>query len=145
MHQSAVLENRINSTGPATGIFEAAYLEAQRHRWIESQKSGRDLGDYAVRDWYQQFWWTFLRYRYVEHIRGEVRWDEFPDRSFAVARPLLEGDDHLATEIIGLYCEGLENLDIINWADRTGHCVDAVFECLLVINMNDARLDPRFN
>jgi len=139
MHQSALLENG------TTSILEAACCEALRHRWIESQKRGCDLGENAVRDWYQRYWWIFLRYRHVEHIPGEVCWKEFPDRSFAAVRSLLNGEDQLATEIINLYCEGLENLDIINWAERTGYSFDAVFECLLLINMNDARLDPQFN
>jgi hypothetical protein len=139
MHQSALVENRIAS------IFQAACSEAMRHRWIESQKRGCDLGEYAVRDWYQRYWWTFLRYRHVEHILGDVCWEEFPARSFAAVRPLLNGDDQLAVQIIDLYREGLENLDIIHWADRTGHSFEVVFECLLLINMNDARLDPKFN
>jgi len=139
MHQSALLENG------TTSIFEAACCEALRHRWIESQKRGCDLGEYAVRDWYQRYWWVFLRYRHVEHILGEVCWEEFPVRSFAAIRPLLNGTHRLAPQIIELYREGLENLDIINWADRTGLSFDDVFECLLLINMNDARLDPKFN
>ena len=139
MHQTTALD--VNTTS----IFEAAYLDACRHRWIESQKRGCDLGDFAIRDWYQRFWWTFLRYRHSEHILGNYRWDEFPQRSFATARPLLDGNDQLAATIIGLYLEGFENLDIISWANRSGHHFDSVYECLLLINMNDARLDPRFN
>lgn len=139
MHQSAALG--VNTTS----IFEAAYCEASRHRWIESQKSGCDLGDFAIRDWYQRFWWTFLRYRHTEHIFGEFHWDEFPRQSFATARPLLDSDDELAATIIDLYLQGFENLDIISWANRTGHEFEPVYECLLLINMNDARLDPKFN
>lgn len=139
MYESALLESE------TTSIFVAAFQEALRHRWIESQKHGRDLGDYAIRDWYDRFWWTFLRYRHIEHVLGESQWEEFPHRSFAAVRPLLDGNDDVAVTIIDLYREGFENLDIINWSHRKGHGFDAVFECLLLINMNDARIDPRFN
>lgn len=138
-HQSALLETEICS------IFEAAFEEALRHRWIESQKRGHDLGDHAIRDWYNTYWWTFLRYRHIEHVLGESCWNEFPDCSYAAIRPLLDGDDEIAATIIDLYREGFENLDIIHWAHRAGHAFDAVFECLVLINMNDARLDPKFN
>ena len=38
--------------------------EIQRHKWIESEKVGYDLGDRAVQDWICKFaaryrnWWT---------------------------------------------------------------------------------------
>ena len=51
----------------------------------------------------------------------------------------------LANEIIDLYRQGCENLDILNWALRNRLCLPEVRECLALINMNDARIDPQFN
>ena len=34
----------------ALSVYEEAVREADRHKWIESQKQGRDLGKVAVRE-----------------------------------------------------------------------------------------------
>ncbi len=31
------------------------YIEIERHKWIESEKAGRDLGHDAVKDWISRF------------------------------------------------------------------------------------------
>lgn len=124
-------------------VFQAAFEEARRHRWIESEKRGYDLGESAFLDWYEQHWNIFVRYRHVEHLIGERRWPEFGRRSFGVLRHAMVVD-WLTCEIVDRYQAGGENLDIINWAMDEGHDSDAVFECLEVININDARLNPRF-
>lgn len=126
-------------------VFEAAFLEARHHRWIESQKAGRDLGDAAFLDWYRRHWWRFLRHRHVEHLLGDVCWQEFNPDSFGVLGSLPGEDEWLAAEIVELYREGGENLGIIQHAYEQDWPLHEVRECLLLINMNDARLDPRFN
>ena len=42
---------------------EEQRAEIQRHKWIESEKAGRDLGEEAVRDWIHRFAasWRFHR------------------------------------------------------------------------------------
>src|SRR5690606_22090768 len=42
-------------------LYEEAHAEALRHKWIESQKHGRDLGDWAIRDWYRRYWRLYCR------------------------------------------------------------------------------------
>jgi hypothetical protein len=37
-----------------------ALLEAEKHKWIESQKAQRDLGDDAIRDWFLKYWNSWL-------------------------------------------------------------------------------------
>ena len=128
-----------------TSVFEAAFLEARRHRWIESQKSRRDLGDTAFRDWYHRFWWPFLRYRHVEHLLGERQWEEFERNTFGVLQVPLSNGSPLNREIIELYRSGWENLDIINHAVRRDYPMNQIHDCLVTINMNDARLNPRFH
>lgn len=126
-------------------VFEAAYLEACRHRWIESQIAGRDLGDTAIRDWYRKYWWPFLRYRHVEHLLGDRGWREFDATSFGVLDDALRLRRPLAMEIIDLYRTGWENLNIIHHSLHRNYPMDEVRGCLKMINMNDARLDPQFH
>ncbi|MFT4556541.1 MAG: hypothetical protein ACKVII_06875 [Planctomycetales bacterium] len=139
MSQTCVLAAEVCS------LYEAAFEEARCHRWIESQKRGYDLGNDGFLEWYDRFWWNFLRYRHLEHLLGEYRWSEFASDTFGVLMPLIESDDELAREIVDQYRQGCENLDILNWALRNCHCVDNVCQCLVLINMNDARIDPQFN
>jgi hypothetical protein len=139
MSQVAVLEAEVCS------LYEAAFEEARCHRWIESQKHGHDLGNDGFLEWYDRFWWNFLRYRHLEHLLGEYRWLEFAEETFGVFSPLIESEDELAVEIIDQYRQGCENLDILNWGLRNQMCLAAVRERLTLINMNDARIDPRFN
>jgi hypothetical protein len=139
MTQTCVLEAEVCS------LYEAAFEEARCHRWIESQKRGRDLENEGFLEWYHRFWWNFLRYRHLEHLLGDHRWLEFASDSFGVLGPFVDSNDELAIEIIDLYRQGCENLDIVNWALREKLSLAEVRERLAVINMNDARIDPRFN
>lgn len=49
--------------------------EIDRHKWIESQKVGYDLGENAVRDWVDHYAADFRRY--IHEQLGECI--EFPD------------------------------------------------------------------
>ena len=124
-------------------VFEAAFEEARRHRWLESEKCGYDVGESAFFDWYADYWTTFVRYRHVEHLVGERRWPEFGRKSYGVLRHAMIVD-RLTCEIVDRYQAGGENLDIINWALDEGFDFEDVFQCLETININDARLNPRF-
>ena len=126
-------------------VFEAAFNEARQHCWIESQKQSRDLGEQALRDWYHRFWWRFLRYRHLEHLLGERPWEEFDRDTFGSLQQFLLERGQFAHDIVDFYRDGWENLDIINWAIRHEISIDEVYDCLNLINMNDARIDPRFN
>lgn len=126
-----------------SSVFEMALQEARRHRWLESQFARRDLGDDATYDWYRKYWNTFIRYRHVEHLVGEKNWEEFGNESFGILRKAFQ-EQPLMYDIVELYRNGYENLNIIDWAFGRKHCMDAVYDCLIAINMNNARLDPRF-
>ena len=39
--------------------------EADRFKWIESEKAGHDLGERAIKNWIQQHWWDYLRARWL--------------------------------------------------------------------------------
>jgi hypothetical protein len=139
MSQNCLLEADVCS------LYGAAFEEARCHRWIESQKRGYDLGNDGFLEWYDRYWSNFLRCRHLEHLLGESRWLEFSVDAFGVLTPLIESEDALANEIIDQYRQGCENLDILNWALRNCVCLPEVRECLALINMNDARIDPQFN
>ena len=139
MGQNCLLEAEVCS------LYEAAFEEARCHRWIESQNRGYDLGNDGFLEWYARYWWNCLRYRHLEHLLGEYHWQEFSADAFGVLRSLVESSDELACEIIDQYRQGCENLDILNWAIRNDQSIDDVYDCLILINMNDARIDPRFN
>lgn len=128
----------------APSLFEAAYHEARRHQWLESQFARRDLGDAAFYDWYRRYWTTFLRYRHIEHLIGEQIWSEFNQKSFGILRDGYE-QNALTYEVIEQYRSGKENFNIIWWAQGNGHCADTVRQCLLQINMNGIRLHPRLD
>src|SRR5712671_3379360 len=58
--------------GPAVqkcSIYEDCQREADRFKWIESEKAGQDLGELAVRQWVKQHWCGYLRARWLEHLQ----------------------------------------------------------------------------
>src|SRR6266404_40242 len=63
-------------------VFKHCYLEAQRHKWIESERAGHDLGEEALRSWVKLHWNGYLRARWLEHLEGKVAWQELQDADF---------------------------------------------------------------
>src|SRR5262245_60181128 len=55
-------------------LYECGEEEAQRFKWIESEKAGRDLGEAAIRTWVRSHWNGFLRQRWLEHLQGKTYW-----------------------------------------------------------------------
>ena len=45
-------------TADVRSIYSDCESEADRFKWIESEKAGRDLGEPAIRRWVQDHWWT---------------------------------------------------------------------------------------
>jgi hypothetical protein len=127
-------------------LLPAAWDEIQRHKWIESEKARRDVGNAAVADWLRRFWWRFCRWRRIEHVEGVQRWYEFSHDDFAkIMRPILE-DDRLMLVIIELMkadrIRVMNDLEVIEWARDIGLPMDRVLEILGDIHINIARLDP---
>lgn len=136
-------------TGPQAGpppfhsVYDEARKEADRHKWIESQKEGRDLGDYAIESWYGKYWLLYCIQRRVEHLKGERPWREFSDEPFGKLDRILRSRDPLALRILEWVTAGNENLIIINWALDCDWPMDRVVDILAEIDVNRARLDPR--
>ena len=139
----AVAPSRVNTVDrPQASLYEEADLEAQRHKWILSERHGRDLGDSAIRDWYHRHWLHYCRRKRIEHVRGMKCWLEFGDDTFGCVYSLIVTGDLLADRILDRIDAGHENLGIINWAIDWGLPVDRVIELLTQIDVNRARLDP---
>ncbi|HEX6987283.1 MAG TPA: hypothetical protein VF170_18035 [Planctomycetaceae bacterium] len=123
-------------------LYEEADREAQRHKWIESERHGRDLGETAIRDWYRRHWPRYCRHKRLEHIRGMKLWREFGDEAFGCLYSLIVTGDLLADRILDRIDAGYENLCIINWAVEWGLPTDRVVDILQQIDVNRARLEP---
>ncbi|MEX0715102.1 MAG: hypothetical protein WD066_00875 [Planctomycetaceae bacterium] len=124
-------------------LYDEAIREAERHKWIESQKQGRDLGETAIRDWYRVHWMSYCRHRRLEHVRGSRCWREFEDEQFGRLYSSIVAGDLLADRILDRVYNGYENLDVLLWALEWGLPIDRVIDLLSQIDVNRARLDPR--
>lgn len=123
-------------------LYSAALEEALRHKWIESQKQGRDLGDAALKDWFRRHWLPFCRWKRLEHVEGMQRWTEFAEHEFGQVFQLIMEDDILCDRILDRMEHGYDNLEIINWALAWGLPMNRVIEHLELIDINRARLEP---
>ncbi len=129
-------------SGEALSLYVEAVREAERHKWIESQKRGRDLGDHAIREWYRLHWPQYCRYKRLEHLRGSRRWAEFNDEPFGQLYSLIVQGDLLADRILDRVYAGYENLTIITWALDWGLPIGLVLDILAQLDVNRARLEP---
>ena len=136
----------IVATEPEHSLIQAIATEVIRHKWIESEKAGSDLGQAAIADWVKRYWDPFLRQRWVEHLLGEVFWYELEHTSFGSYRRIFEGHP-LAVQIINLYKSGGpngENLGIIQLAQDQGWPMTEVFQILEILNINSRRMECQF-
>ena len=121
-------------------LFRLALLEAEKHKWIESQKAGRDLGEAALRDWSRRYWWRWCRDRWIEHLSGERFWSELDQQDFGLLNRDFHPNTALIHQIIVRIKAGGENLDIIQWAHDTHQDIDQVLEILKLLDINSRRL-----
>ena len=70
----------------ALSLREVARRHADEHRWLESERIGRDLGPVAYLQWRKRYWRTFCRWRYLEHLLGTCRYAEFPVQRYNTLR-----------------------------------------------------------
>ena len=116
--------------------------EACKHKWIESEKQGRDLGHDAIREWYCKYWLKYCRDRRIEHVIGHQRCQEFEDGPSYLILDLLQTNDLLVQLILDRLSQGWENLDVIVWGTNWGLPMERIHEILLELNINCARMDP---
>lgn len=127
-------------------IYWEARQEALRHKWIESEKRGYDLGDRALAEWYHTYWNTFCRWKCLEHVRGQQFWEELEAaNNFGRLYDAIVQGCSLTRAILDRVSAGEENLTIIQWAWVERHPMEDVIQLLAQININHARLDHDFD
>jgi len=126
-------------------IHDRGAIEALRHKWIESEKVGRDLGDHAIRQWIKKHWNAFLRERWVEHLEGRIFWSELDRGDFGfLQREFL--DSKVRDEIVRRIKSGGENLDILCWSHERKLTREELWEVLNILerlDINGRRLECR--
>jgi hypothetical protein len=118
--------------------------EAQRYKWIESEKAGRDLGETAIRRWIGEHWTGFLRHRWLEHLQGKTFWIELDQSDFGLLRRAFQSSP-LIDPIIDQFKHGHENLNIIQWALNNRLPMNDVLDILLALDVNSGRIECRFD
>jgi len=117
--------------------------EAQRYKWIESEKAGRDLGEWAIRCWIREHWNGFLRARWLGHLEGRTFWIELDHDDFGLLQRAFPGS-WLFRDIIDRLKAGQENLGILIWAIDEDLPMDEVLEILETLDINSRRIECKF-
>jgi hypothetical protein len=123
-------------------VYEEANRAIQEHKWIESEKAGRDLGVDAEQDWIGHYWRTFCRSRLVQHLRGEVFFDEFDTECFGIFSGRFEDVPGLLNVVLERIKEGAENLDLLRWACQEHVPHNPLLDVLKAADINGHRLPP---
>jgi hypothetical protein len=115
---------------------------AERHRWIECEKAGRDLGTSVLHDWCRRHWTSYARARLIEHLYGWRCWGAFGLDDHALFQK--QTVEHhvpgaVLAEIVRILRGGGENLDVIAWALAGGHDLDPILWLLDRIDINGKR------
>lgn len=121
-------------------VHDSGAVEALRHKWIESEKAGRDLGEWAIRCWIREHWNGFLRDRWLEHLQGRNFWIELDHDDFGLLQRAFQ-DSPLIDEILRQLKVGKENLDILNWAIDHELAMEEVLEILEALDINSRRIE----
>jgi hypothetical protein len=126
-------------------VYFESEQEAQRFKWIESEKAGCDLGETAIRRWVQHHWWGYLRDRWLEHLQGNKFWVELDRGDFGLLQRRFQDKPLLLDRIVDRLKAGQENLDIIQWCIIWNIPFGPVCEILEALDINSRRLAHRFD
>ena len=118
--------------------------EENKHKWIESEKAGYDLGEPAIRQWVKEHWSGYLRARWVEHLQGKCFWIELDRGDFGLLQRKFQAQTELLDVILNQLAAGKENLDVIRWACDYQIPIDPVLEILEALDVNSSRLVDQF-
>ncbi len=130
----------VSRSGLRMSVHDRGAAEAQRHKWIESEKAGRDLGEWAIRCWVRQHWNGFLREKWLEHLEGRTFWIELDHDDFGLLQRAFRHSELIA-EILDRLKSGQENLDVLNWAIDHRRDMREVFEILETLDINSRRIE----
>ncbi|MDB5312535.1 MAG: hypothetical protein JWO38_6737 [Gemmataceae bacterium] len=126
-------------------VYRECAQEMARHKWIESQKAGYDLGEAAIRQWVQEHWTGYLRARWVEHLQGRCFWIELDHGDFGILQHEFQSQSQLLDTILNQLKAGKENLDVLDWAHCCDIPINPVLEILEALDVNSSRLVHRFD
>lgn len=121
-------------------VHERGAAEAQRHKWIASEKAGRDLGETAIRAWVRDHWNGFLRDRWLEHLEGRNFWIELDHDDFGLLLRAFR-ESPVIGDILRRLKAGKENLDIICWAIDAGLPLHEILQILETLDINSRRIE----
>ena len=121
-------------------LFSLAMREAEKHKWIESEKAGRDLGEAALWDWSRRHWWRWCRDRWIEHLSGERYWGELDHDDFGLLKRNFHHNTCTIEHIVTQIKSGAENLNIIQWALDNKQDMRDVVEILNLLDINSRRI-----
>jgi hypothetical protein len=130
---------------PRASVYVDCEREAERFKWIESEKAGCDLGEQAIRRWVKEHWWGYLRARWLEHLQGRQFWEELDRGDFGLLLRRFHENTLLLDRILDRLKAGQENLDIIVWALDWGLNLHDVRDILQALDINSRRLAHRFD
>ena len=119
-----------------------ALAEIERHRWIESEKRGGDIGTEAYEHWLVHCWKGWVRSKLIEHLYGWRRWSAFTPGLFGLMRRGTverEVPAEVLHRVASIFSQGGENLDVITWAVDDSDCMPNVLWLLELIDINAAR------
>lgn len=138
--QPCCISTEAPSSQVRLSVHDRGEVEAKEFKWIESEKAGRDLGEWAIRCWIQHHWNGFLRERWLEHLEGRTFWIEMDHNDFGLLRDAFPGST-LFEKILDRLKEGWENFGIINWAIDTNQPMDEVISILETLDINSRRIE----
>ncbi len=117
---------------------------ALKHKWIESEKRGHDMGEEAIRHWIVRHWRDYLRECWIEHLEGKHYWIELSSDDFGLLAKRHFTSIHFDTVLSMLKTPRGENLIILNWAidnELPQNEVDEIHEILDYLDVNSARIE----
>ncbi len=120
-------------------MTDDAREEAERFRWIQSEKAGHDLGEEAIRQWVSRHWPAFVSGRAIEHLSGQRFWLEMPRAEFGVLVREFPNQQELVREIVTRLTAGADNLTILQWATDNIVPMNEVRNILQRIDINGLR------
>jgi hypothetical protein len=133
------------SAAQKASVYVDCEKEANRFKWIESEKAGHDLGEQAITKWVKEHWWGYLRARWLEHLEGKQFWEELDRGDFGLLSQSFHNSPLLLDRILDRLKSGQENLDIIVWALDWGLNLSDVCTILEALDINSRRLFHRFD
>jgi hypothetical protein len=143
MPEGQLPADQVRDDGVVVHSLTAHALYAiDRHKWIESERTGRDAGETAVGDWIEHHWRGWARARLMEHLYGWRCWGAFGIDDFGLLTRFtveFHVHRHVLTKVAEILAHGGENLDVIAWAQSAGEALSPILWLLDRIDINAKR------